>query len=147
MWHRVSNRDPRVIALYNRQYSAARGRKAGRYRGGIAGNGESITLLTGDGRAVFNWIRQDSRRDGQIGVNCSVFRNEGPALSSELIRAACALAWQRWPGERLWTYVDGDATARRRGRAHPPGCCFIMAGWTLLPERSRRGLYILECWP
>ena len=43
---------------------------------------------------------------GETGVNCAVFRNEGPVRSSELIMAADAVAWLRWPGERLYTYVD-----------------------------------------
>jgi hypothetical protein len=45
---------------------------------------------------------------GQRGVNCAVFRNESSVLSSELIREACGLAWTRWPGERLYTYVRRD---------------------------------------
>jgi hypothetical protein len=31
-------------------------------------------------------------------VNCAVFRNEGPVLSSDLILEAEELAWGRWPG-------------------------------------------------
>ena len=63
--------------------------------------------------------------DRQEGVCCSVFRNESPALSSELIREADALADERWPQEaRHYTYV-----APQRVRSTNPGYCFQQAGW------------------
>ena len=62
---------------------------------------------------------------GETGVNCAVFRNEGPVRSSELIMAADAVAWLRWPGERLYTYVDPSKVRRKRD----PGRCFIRAGY------------------
>lgn len=86
--------------------------------------------------------------DGQAGVNNPIFRNEGPIRSSELIREACALAWAKWPGERLFTFVDEVATKRRRSKRSQPGECFIRAGWTLLEERTKNhGHRILEMLP
>ena len=76
--------------------------------------------------------------DGQPGVYCPVFRNEGPVRSSDLIRAAMELAWFRWPGERLFTYVDPGLV-----RSTNPGYCFLMAGWRKC-GRSGRGLVLLE---
>ncbi len=81
-------------------------------------------------------------------MNCSIFRNEGPIRSSVLILEACLLAWRKWPGERLFTFVDEQATARRRAKHSQPGQCFVAAGWTLLEERSKkRGHRILEILP
>jgi hypothetical protein len=137
--------DPRAIALYFRHYSSAKGgRKATVYTHGFTGQGEDMVLLTPSCDALFVWKRSNVKRlDGQGGVNCSVFRNEGPTLSSELIRQADELAWGRWPGERLWTYVDP-----REIRSTNPGYCFLMAGWRRCSERSKaRGLVILECLP
>ena len=69
--------------------------------------GETMVLLSQCGRALFVWLKNTIERyDHQTGVNCIVFRNEGAGLSSVLIREADELAWQRWPGERHFTYVD-----------------------------------------
>jgi hypothetical protein len=77
--------------------------------------------------------------DGQQGVNCAVFRNEGAGLSSDLIRAADALADQRWPGERHYTYVNPRAV-----RSTNPGFCFLQAGWRRCGITKHRKLLILE---
>lgn len=105
-----------------------------------------MVLLTSDCAAVFVWLRSTIRRlDGQEGVCCTLFRNEGPTLSSDLIREACALAWRRWPAERLFTYVDASQVASPN-----PGYCFKAAGWRLVrtgagrPYQSGRGLLLLE---
>lgn len=82
-----------------------------------------MVLMTERCDALFVWRRFISD-DGQEGVNCAVFRNEGPLLSSELIREADALARDRWPGERHYTYVDPGAV-----RSTNPGYCFLRAGW------------------
>ncbi len=140
-WYGVSKRDPRVVDLYRRHYSSIKSRKTvlDWLAYGIAGPGNSITLITPEGAALFVWIRMKYRNDGQAGINCAVFRNEAPEqyLSSELIREAESLAWAQWTGERLFTYVDGRAV-------HGDGCCFKRAGWTKLKQRSRNGLIILE---
>jgi hypothetical protein len=75
-------------------------------------------------------------------LNGAVFRNESPILSSVLIREACELAWRRWPGARLYTYVDA-----RRVRSPNPGCCFKAAGWRACGKTKCRRLLILESLP
>lgn len=107
----------------------------------FVGPGGKIVLLTPDALALFVWRKFRSMAD-QEGVCCAVFRNEGPQLSSYLIRAADAIAWERWPGERLYTYVDPGKTRRKRD----PGRCFIRAGWRSFGW-SKGGLRILECRP
>jgi hypothetical protein len=81
------------------------------------------------------------RLDGQLGVNCTVFRNEGAGLSSELIREADDLAWQRWPGERHFTYVNAGKI-----RSSNPGYCFLRAGYQHA-GRSQKGLILMERLP
>lgn len=94
------------------------------------------------GCACFIW-RKFVSGDGEVGVNCAAFRNEGPGLSSELIREACTLAWARWPGERLYTYVNENKIRRKRD----PGRCFIRAGWHVCGRTTGAGLIILEILP
>ena len=79
------------------------------------------------------------RMDGQAGINCTMFRNEGTARSSELIEEACALAWDRWPGERLFTYV-----AAAEIKSANPGYCFKMAGFRSIGRSKQKGLVLLE---
>lgn len=142
--------DPRVIALYSRHYSAKKNHRPGRHLKNCVGPGEPMVLLTADCTAAFCWLSNSIERwDKQTGICCTLFRNEGPVLSSALIREAVDLAWQRWPGQRLFTYVDPSAVRRKRD----PGRCFRKAGWQLVrdetgkPVTSTRGLLIFECLP
>jgi hypothetical protein len=106
----------------------------------FVGPGEKIVLITPNADALFIW-RKFISEDGQQGVNCAAFRNEGNRLSSELIREAEVIAWRVWPGERLYTYVNS-----RKIRSVNPGCCFKMAGWKRCGV-SKKGLIILEKLP
>ncbi|RSK24204.1 hypothetical protein [Hymenobacter metallilatus] len=123
--------------LYERHYSARKNRKSKQ----IVGPGYSIVLLTHDDKALFVWQKQKYRNDGQHGINCAVFRNEGAGLASALILEAEQIVWQRWPGERLYTYV-----APKLIDSINPGCCFKKAGWRVCGE-SGSGLLILEKLP
>jgi hypothetical protein len=87
--------------------------------------------------ALFVW-RKFIDDSGQNGVNCAVFRNESQHRSSDMIREAMTWAWQRWPGERLYTTVDP-----RKIRSTNPGYCFLMAGWRKCGT-TKGGLLILE---
>lgn len=131
-WRTVKDGDPRAVALFHRHYSCA-DNTVDHTRYGFSGNGESMVLLSQDCQALWCW-----RRVAGEGVLCSVFRNEGPVLSSQLIREAVALAWQRWPGERLYTYVNPGKI-----RSTNPGACFLKAGWRRC-GMSLGGLVILE---
>jgi len=135
-WVRVKDGDHRGRALYRRHYSY-RPYKDGRNPMQFIGPGEHIVLLTLECDALFIWrkFRDDS---GQQGVNCACFRNEGPRLSSELILEAEGWAEARWPGERLYTYVNAKAIKSRN-----PGYCFKAAGWRGCGH-TKGGLVILE---
>ncbi len=143
-WIEVKDGDPRGRDLYRRHYSY-RQYKDGRNPRLFVGPGEKMVLLTLLCDALFVW-RKFRSMDGQDGISCAVFRNESPVLSSVLIADACELAWRRWPGQRLYTYVNDTKI-----RSTNPGCCFLKAGWRRCGRtsgRSGRGaLSILELLP
>lgn len=143
LWLPVKDGDPRAFSLYSRHYTY-RDYKDGRRRNFsnpsrhlIVGPGEKMVLLTADLRALFVW-RKFISDSGEHGVNCAVFRNESDELSSRLILEAEQLAWQRWPGERLYTYVNP-----RKIKSANPGYCFKMAGWKRCGV-TKKGLLIME---
>jgi hypothetical protein len=139
-WLSSNKFDARALALYERHYSARR-YADGRKRVQFVGPGEQMVLLTVCCRALFVWVRNTIERfDKQTGVNCAVFRNEGAGLSSDLVREADELAWQRWPNEpRHFTYVDASKIRPKRD----PGRCFLRAGWQRAGQ-SKNGLVLLE---
>jgi hypothetical protein len=123
LWRESKDGDRLGLELYERHYAARRYRD-GRARRLFVGPGEKLVLIGVDGQSLFAWRRFISM-DDQIGVNCAVFRREAGPRASDLIREAMARAWDRWPGERLYTYVAPD-----RVTSINPGYCFIAAGWT-----------------
>lgn len=105
----------------------------------MMGPGEKIVLISPSGNAVFAWRKTKYREDGQEGIECSIFRNEGPELSSFLIAEAEKYAWMRWPGTRLFTYINP-----KKIRSTNPGHCFLMAGWSKAGTNKDGKLIILE---
>lgn len=138
-WIPVRDGNRTALSLFDRHYTAQR--KHLRQIDQFVGPGEKLVLLTPCARALFAWRRFKSD-DGQDGVNCAVFRNEGAGLSSELIRAAAVIAWARWPGERLYTYVNP-----RKVRSSNPGFCFLKAGWRRCGISKESRLIVLEIAP
>jgi len=140
-WYAVKDGDPRAAAIYERHYSAVniKARRCNRHDRRICGPGEKLVLLLPGSLGLFVW-RKANRPDlaGQEGVYCSVFRNESEYLSSDLIREAEQLAQRRWPGMRMFTYVDPNKI-----KSTNPGYCFKMAGWTRC-GKTQGGLVILE---
>ena len=147
-WFSVSDADPRAVALYSRHYSVKN--KRPNWSCGIGGPGERTVLLTATGDALFVWRSriggpakgETQYDDGQRGVMCSVFRNESPIRSSDLIREAMDIAWRRWPGARLFTYVWDDKV-----KSANPGYCFKRAGWRTCGRNADGRLTILEVLP
>lgn len=136
-WLEFKDGNSRALELYERHYSA----RPLPNRELFIGPGEKMALLTEGGDALFGWRKFIDDCEGQHGVNCCVFRNEGSLLSSDLILDAMAAAWHRWPKERLYTYVDSEEILSSN-----PGYCFQKAGW----ERcglTKDGLIILEALP
>ena len=136
-WIPVLDGNDTARAIFDRHYSRYR-YADGRRPMLFVGPGEKLVLLWHDALALFVWRRFISA-DGQEGVNCAIFRNEGAGRSSDLIREADAIADARWPGERHYTYVAADKI-----RSSNPGCCFKQAGWRRCGVTKWRKLVILE---
>ncbi len=139
-WLEVKDGNDSVRALFDRHYSRKHYRD-GRKPKLFVGPGEKTVLVTPCAKAIFVW-RKFRSADEQEGINCAIFRNEGAGLSSDLINAADEIAWQRWPGERHYTYVNP-----KRVRSSHPGFCFIMAGWQRCGITKRNCLLIFEKYP
>ena len=139
-WLSVRRNDARAFALYRRHYSAEKNAHGRARDTNFLGPGECLVLLSSCGRAAFAWqYNTVERYDKQTGVCCTLFRNEGAGLSSDMIREADALARTRWPGQsRHFTYVANDKI-----RSSNPGFCFLKAGWRKAGH-SKRGLTLLE---
>ena len=134
-WLLSRDGDDEARAIFDRHYSRYI-YKDGRKPKLFVGPGEKMVLVTPRYDALFVW-RKFIDASGATGVNCSIFRNEGPVLSSTLIGEADALAWQRWPNERLYTYVNPRVV---RG----DGACFKYAGWRRCGRTKTRRLIVLE---
>lgn len=140
VWIQVKDGDTACLLLFGRHYSKYH-YKDGRKRNRFVGPGQRIVLVTADGKAMFVW-RKFIDASGQQGINCSVFRNESDMLSSYLINEAVKIAWKRWPGERLYTYVNASKI-----KSTNPGCCFKKAGWRVCGQTKARKLLIMEKCP
>ena len=139
LWYITKDGDRSCIALFRRHYSCKnRRRKLEQF----VGPGERIVLRTDAADALFVWRYERHRFDKQDGINCSVFRNESPNLSSELIRQADAIADHCWPGQRHYTFVSPPDV-----RSSNPGFCFLAAGWRRTGEITGRGLIVIERLP
>lgn len=119
-WVSVRDGNDTAFSLIENHYSFRRYRD-GRRHIRFVGPGERMVLVTPDASAIFIWSKQKFRADDQSGVICGAFRNEGSQLSSDLIRDAVKLAWERWPGERLYTYINPkkDPPQTRPGTLFP----------------------------
>ena len=138
-WIAVKDGDSRARTIMKRHYSH-RSYTDGRKPKLFVGPGEKMVLLTSHCDAVFVWRKFiDDAEPKQTGVNCAAFRNEGTMLSSDLIREADEIAWRRWPGERLYTYVN-----TKKIRSTNPGYCFLMAGWQREPYLTKTGKVVLS---
>ncbi len=150
-WLTIKDGDPVARELFRRHYSYnVRRDQMSLFPGPkdrnymlFVGPGEKTVLITADGKAMFVW-RKFISMDKQPGVNNAIFRNEGSAAgkAQDLIRAADEIAWQRWPGERLYTYVDPGKVRTKKN----PGHCFIMAGYRQCGV-TKSGLLIFEKLP
>lgn len=137
-WRQSKDGNAAGLLLHRRHYSRRR-YADGRDPALFVGPGEKLVLLGHEDDALFVW-RKFIDASGQQGVNCSIFRNESPHLASAMILDAETWAEHRWPGERLYTYVNPS-----RIRSVNPGYCFKRAGWRACGwTGGRRPLLILE---
>jgi hypothetical protein len=143
-WELTYRDDPRGRALADRHYS--------RQTPGASGfvpPGACLVLVTPGGDAVWvtSWPRAEYVKHEWAGAwTCSIFRNESPHLSSELIREAVAATLAEWPSPPelgIVTFVDPGAVRRKRD----PGRCFLRAGFVHLGWTRTRGYRALGLAP
>ena len=145
-WMHMLDGDPSCRAIFDRHYSRyvyADGRRPKLF----VGPGEKTVLMQADGRALCVWRKQEFTKNGQCGVNCAIYRNESERTASTMLKDAMRIAWDRWPSERLFTYVNPRKVEPTMERSRPVwGWCFYKAGWRFSGLTSQ-GLHILECLP
>lgn len=139
-WFKCLDGNQGARELFDRHYSRHRYRD-GRRPKLFVGPGTKLVLITESGDALFVW-RKFKDASGQQGINCAIFRNESPLLSSTMIMDAERIAWDKWPNERLYTYVKATAI-----KSSNPGYCFIKAGWQKCGITKWNKLVILEKLP
>lgn len=103
--------------------------------------GRNLVLRTALGDAV--WVTWSGiRDDGLRAWECTIFRNESPHLSSDMIRAALTATMAEWgqpPPDGIITYVD-----QSKVQSANPGFCFLSAGFRRIGRSKRRGLVLLQ---
>jgi hypothetical protein len=125
-WEIVRKFDERAVWLADRHYNR---RKRGSNQ--FMPPGETLVLVTGDSLALFGWWRPAPSSgipsmNGLDGWTCTIFRNEGPKLSSSLVLAAETIlaAYKQCGPDGMLTYVWDN-----RVQSANPGYCFKCAGW------------------
>lgn len=106
----------------------------------FAQNGRKLVLRDVAGLVLWVWMYPDPtmRMDGQVGYNCSIFRNESGRRSSDIILEAERWAFEKWGPNRLYTYVDPSKIKSRN-----PGYCYKVAGWKYV-GLSKSGQHLLS---
>lgn len=145
-WHLSHRADPRALVLADRHYNR---QKVGTPQ--FVPPGRCLVLLTEEARAVWvtSWPFAEYVRHAWPGAwVCSIFRNEGAGLASELIREAVAATRAFYGGEPpalgMITFVNAEKIRRKRD----PGRCFLRAGFKPAnPPSTVGGLVALEMRP
>lgn len=151
-WMEVLDGNPTARDLFTRHYSNRHRRRGRKQPALIVGPGRKLLLITADAGAVCSFRLAEIRQDEQTGVECNIFRREAGDLASTLLAGAMQLAWSRFPGERLFSFVaprEVRPTMLKgpRGHLYPVwGYCFYQAGWRFC-GLTKKGLHILECRP
>ncbi|MER2536045.1 MAG: hypothetical protein ABTQ31_12865 [Rhizobiaceae bacterium] len=145
-WIEVLDGNDTVRAIFDDHYSRRRyadGRKPKLF----IGPGEKLVLMMHDASAIAAWRKEKHRLDGQVGVECTIFRRVSGDLASHVLAAARRVACEKWPGERLFTFVD-PRDVRPTWRAGRPtwGHCFYQDGW-VFEGLTRKRLHILARYP
>lgn len=110
--------------------------------------GRCLVMVTADKSALWvtSWPYAQYVKHAWAGAwTCSIFRNEGAHLSSDLIRAAVAHTRAHWPvppALGIVTFVDAEQVKPKRD----PGYCFLRAGWRNV-GRTAGGLHVLQQLP
>lgn len=125
-WRLSWRADPRALPIANRHYN-----RQSPESDQFVPPGRCLVLLTpaADALWVTSWpFAQYTKHQWAGAWMNSLFRNEGPVLSSELIREAEAITRGQLgepPCLGFVTFVDPDKIRRKRA----PGRCYRRAGW------------------
>jgi hypothetical protein len=109
--------------------------------------GRCLTLVLPDGGAVWatSWPFAEYVKHAWAGAwVCSIFRNESPHLSSDLITEAVAITRWYWPNVPVLgmvTFVDAGKVASVN-----PGYCYKQAGFRRVGY-TKAGLHALQLLP
>lgn len=139
-WRLSSRVDPHARPLADRHYS----RQTIGARGFVP-PGRCVVLLSANEDAVWvtSWPFAEYVHHAWPGAwMCSMFRNEGPILSSDLIRQAIAATRSIFgdpPELGMITFVDASKTRHKRD----PGRCFRKAGFKHIGY-TKKGLITLQ---
>lgn len=142
-WCLAHRFDAEATALADRHYSR---QKIGTPQ--FVPPGRCIVLVTTCARAVWvtSWPFEEFTRHEWAGAwVCSIFRNEGAGLSSELVRDAVSITRNFWspPSTGIVTFVD-----RKKVRPKAdPGYCFMRAGFSRVGITKRFRLIALQMLP
>ena len=143
-WRRAHRFDRECLPLADRHYSR---QKPGAPQ--FAPPGRCVVLKSGDPVSavwVSSWpLAEYTKHEWSGAWVCSMFRNEGPELSSELIQQAIAATRHEWgdpPELGMITFVKADAI-----RSVNPGYCFKRAGFRRVGETKVRRLLAFQLLP
>lgn len=140
-WRETWRADPRAARIADRHYSR---KTPGSPQ--FTPPGRVMVLLRDDALWVSSWPYAEYVLHQWAGaILCSLFRNEGPVLSSTLIRDAMAATRWKWPDlppQGMVTFIDAAKVRRKRD----PGRCFRRAGFTPVGT-TKSGLLALRILP
>lgn len=140
-WHRSWKADPVAVELAADHYSRRRRARPGQRQWCPPGRGVPLRAQTDSGVAIWHthWpapeLAMHRRGDAWI---CSIFRNLGAGLSSELILEALAVTRAELgepPDSGTITFIEAGAV-----RSPNPGYCFKVVGFEWIGRTSDRGL-------
>ena len=141
MWRVIGKFNPIAAKLADLHYSR---RKIGSPQ--FMPPGQTLILLSEDEQAIFGWWRPHpdaglKAMNGRDGWTCTIFRNVGGRLSSQLILAAedILLARHDVGPDGLMTYV-WDAKVRSVN----PGYCFKRAGYRAIGRSADNRKTLLQ---
>jgi hypothetical protein len=140
-WHLSHKYDKRALPLADRHYNR---RKVGSPQ--FVPPGRSLVLLTESADALWttSWpIAEYVRHDWAGAWVNSLFRNESPALASDLIRQAVAATRARWPEVPelgMVSFVDERKVRHKRD----PGRCYRKAGFKLVGRTRKEKLLVFQ---
>lgn len=142
-WYLSSRFDSRALPLADRHYNR---QKVGTPQ--FVPPGRCLVLLTENADALWvtSWPFAEYTKHDWAGawIN-SLFRNESPYLSSELILEAVSVTrwhWREVPELGLITFVDASQI-----RSTNPGYCYLQAGFERVGRTKVNSLYALQLLP